>query len=46
MILGVNTSIVIYKLHGLGFAEMVAWSHLVPTRNPKEMISILQRPRV
>lgn len=37
---------VIYRLHSLGFAEMSEWSRLTPTRNPKEMISMLQRPRV
>ncbi len=37
---------VIYRLHSLGFAEMAEWSRLMPTRNPKEMISVLQRPRV
>lgn len=37
---------VIYRLHSLGFADIGTWSRLTPTRNPKEMISVLQRPRV
>ena len=37
---------VIHRLHSLGFADVGAWSRLMPTRNPKEMISVLQRSRV
>ena len=37
---------VIYRLHSLGFAEIAEWSRLMPTRKEKEIISVLQRPRV
>ncbi|GET43324.1 hypothetical protein [Microseira wollei] len=36
---------VIRNLHAVGFAEVGAWSKLVPTRNKGEMISILMRRR-
>ncbi len=36
---------VIHNLHSVGFAEVGAWSQLVPTRNKGEMISVLMRRR-
>jgi hypothetical protein len=36
---------VIHNLHSVRFAEVGAWSKLVPTRNKGEMISILMRRR-
>ena len=37
---------VIHRLHALGFEEAGAWSQLMPTKKPGEMISILAKPRV
>ncbi|QSJ19158.1 hypothetical protein JYQ62_10740 [Nostoc sp. UHCC 0702] len=37
---------VTYRLHSLGFADLAQWSRLMPTRNSKQMITVLQRPRV
>ncbi len=37
---------VISRLHTLGFADVGAWSRMIPTRNPGEMISVLMRSRV
>lgn len=36
---------VIHNLHAVRFAEVGAWSKLVPTRNKGEMISVLRRRR-
>lgn len=35
----------IYSLHALGFADSGLWTPLLPTKNPGEVISTLQRHR-
>ena len=36
---------VIYQLHRAHIADMSAWTRLMPTQNPDEVISLLQRRR-
>lgn len=37
---------VIHRLHGAGITEVKDWTRLTPTRDPDEVISLMQRPRV
>lgn len=37
---------VIHRLHSARIAEVRDWSKSLPTRNPDEVISVMQRPRV
>lgn len=37
---------VIHRLHGAGITEVKDWTRLTPTRNPDEVMSLMQRPRV
>lgn len=37
---------IIHLLHAVGVTEVKEWSRLMRTRNPNEVITLLQRPRV
>ncbi|MBD2057665.1 hypothetical protein H6F88_16845 [Oculatella sp. FACHB-28] len=37
---------IIHLMHVARIAEVRDWSRLMPTRNPNEVISLMQRPRV